>query len=176
MENEQLYSQRDTIVALCDNRHDKEGNCLWRFWIVSGGTWPHWFLSKNTWTPRHGGAYMTMPQMYHNEKPQLIYIYNDYVGNAQMYVHTPNIDPTNYYAAFHSKDLDRDSALWGTAENWNYIGHRRWCGKNKKTYDDLEQNNKQKMTYRDLGQNNKQNMTYRDLGIRKDYWRFKKTT
>ena len=117
-----------------------------------------------------------MPKMYLSEMPQLIYIYNDYEGNAQMYVHTPKIDQEDYYAMFQYKGLDRDSALWGTEKHMKYIGHRRWFGNiqnNKKTYDDLEQNNKQKMAYRDLGQSNKQNMTYRDLGIRMAYWRLK---
>ena len=121
------YFYHDILLALCENYHDEDRRPLWRLWNVQGGgCYPYWFLAPKQFDSLNNGAYLPIPDQFYANNMQLIYIFQNYQGFAQIYVNTPQLDPPGIYAVFESNKFGRDQALFCTHEDTFYVCHRKW--------------------------------------------------
>ena len=114
---------QEILFGISQNYQD-QGVPVFQFYVVRGGAYPHWFLCDNTWEPLHGGAYIRAPPSMQHYRLQLFYIYQTYQDFAQIYCHTPELDPPGVYAVFESTRYARDQAFYCTGKDTYYVGHR----------------------------------------------------
>ena len=124
------YYHQEIILGLSQNYQDSRQQTLWQFWSVKGGAYPYWFLSPTTFEMLNGGNYMTVPPSYLAQNPQVLYVFQNYAGFAQIYVNTPQLDPPGIYAVFESNKWGRDNAFCCSGEDTFYLCHRKWPEEN----------------------------------------------
>ena len=121
-----LFYTQDIMLALSENYQDTNNQALFRFCSITGGAWPYWFLFLTVFTSLYHGIYQVMPPTFMLRSPQLIYVHENYQGCADLYVHTPQIDPIGVYAVFSSDKVGRDGAFYGTGDHFRYRYHKEW--------------------------------------------------
>ena len=122
------YFYTEVILAVMELSTECCLDAVWRFWAVTGGAYPYWFLGQNKFRELNLGSYTSVPNSYLAQRPQTIYIIENYAGCAQFWVHTPQYDPPGLYAVFESRSYGAEHAWACSAGDTMYLFHRRWPG------------------------------------------------
>ena len=117
------YYTYDVHMAISENYQEKEGVAIYQVWTIKGGRWPNWFLAENEFEPL-SKDYDRLPVVFYTEGVQKLFVYENYQGKGELFVHTPGLDKPGYYAMYESRTYGRDEALYSVGEQWCYKWHQ----------------------------------------------------
>ena len=112
----------DMVMAISENYQNHRGEPIYQVWNVKGGQWPNWWLAENEFEKVTKG-YDRLPRAFYTEGVQKLFVYENYQGKGELFVHTPGLDKSGYYALYESQTYGRDEALYSVGEDWRYKWH-----------------------------------------------------